>query len=69
MSPYLHFGQLSPVEIALVVHDSPADASARDAYLEQRAMEAAELRAKIEAEQPPSEVRERLLALRSRAER
>lgn len=35
MSPYLHFGQISPVEVALAVRDSPADAANRDAYIEQ----------------------------------
>lgn len=35
MSPYLHFGQISPVEIALAVRDAPADTGDRDAYIEQ----------------------------------
>jgi len=35
MSPYLHFGQVSPVEIALRVRDSGAPREAVDAFLEQ----------------------------------
>jgi len=35
MSPYLHFGQISPVEIALAVREAPAEAADRDAYAEQ----------------------------------
>ena len=35
LSPYLHFGQISPVEVAIAVRDSPADAANRDSYLEQ----------------------------------
>lgn len=35
MSPYLHFGQISPVEIALAIRDASADASDRDTYLEE----------------------------------
>ena len=35
MSPYLHFGQISPVEIALAVRDASADATNRDTYLEE----------------------------------
>ena len=35
LSPYLHFGQISPVEIALAVLRAPVDAVDRDAYVEQ----------------------------------
>jgi len=35
MSPYLHFGQVSPVEIALRVMHSHAPADCREAYLEE----------------------------------
>jgi len=35
LSPYLHFGQISPVEIALAVRAAHADATNRDAYIEQ----------------------------------
>jgi deoxyribodipyrimidine photo-lyase len=35
MSPYLHFGQISPVEIALRVQDTGAPQDDREAYLEQ----------------------------------
>jgi deoxyribodipyrimidine photo-lyase len=35
MSPYLHFGQISPVQIALRIRDSDAPARAIDAYLEE----------------------------------
>ena len=35
MSPYLHFGQISPVEIALAVRAAQADATNRDAHIEQ----------------------------------
>jgi deoxyribodipyrimidine photo-lyase len=35
LSPYLHFGQISPVEIALAIRGADADAAVRDAYLEQ----------------------------------
>jgi deoxyribodipyrimidine photo-lyase len=35
MSPYLHFGQISPVDIALRVQQSDAPRAAIDAYLEQ----------------------------------
>ncbi|HKP66704.1 MAG TPA: deoxyribodipyrimidine photo-lyase [Casimicrobiaceae bacterium] len=35
MSPYLHFGQISPVEIALAIRAAQADARNRDAYIEQ----------------------------------
>ena len=35
LSPYLHFGHLGPLTIALAVRDSQAPAADRDAYLEQ----------------------------------
>ena len=36
MSPYLHFGQISPVEIALAIREAPAgDDADRAAYLEE----------------------------------
>ncbi|MFW6132839.1 MAG: deoxyribodipyrimidine photo-lyase [Planctomycetota bacterium] len=35
MSPYLHFGQISPVEVACAVRDADAPEAAKDAYLEQ----------------------------------
>ena len=35
MSPYLHFGQISPLDIALRVSESDAPRAASDAYLEQ----------------------------------
>ncbi|HAL92164.1 MAG TPA: deoxyribodipyrimidine photolyase [Verrucomicrobia bacterium] len=35
MSPYLHFGQISPLDIALRVHASDAPRAATDAFLEQ----------------------------------
>jgi deoxyribodipyrimidine photo-lyase len=35
VSPYLHFGQISPVEIALRVQESSASEEDREAYLEQ----------------------------------
>ena len=35
MSPYLHFGQISPLEIALAVRDVAAPRKDRDAYLEE----------------------------------
>jgi deoxyribodipyrimidine photo-lyase len=35
MSPYLHFGQISPLEVALKVSASIAPQEAKDAYLEQ----------------------------------
>ncbi len=35
MSPYLHFGQISPLEIALAVRDAAAPRQDRDAYLEE----------------------------------
>ena len=35
LSPYLHFGQLSPHTVALAVRDSDAPRPARDAFLEQ----------------------------------
>jgi len=35
MSPYLHFGQISPVEVALAVRDAPTDAACRASYLEE----------------------------------
>jgi deoxyribodipyrimidine photo-lyase len=35
LSPYLHFGQISPVEIALAVREAPAPAADRDSYLEE----------------------------------
>lgn len=35
MSPYLHFGQISPIEIALAVQRANLPPTARDAYLEQ----------------------------------
>ena len=35
MSPYLHFGQISPLDIALRVQESEAPRAARDAFLEQ----------------------------------
>ena len=36
MSPYLHFGQISPVEVALAVRDAKhASQADRDAYLEE----------------------------------
>jgi deoxyribodipyrimidine photo-lyase len=35
MSPYLHFGQVSPLEVALAVRDAKAPQEAKDAYLEQ----------------------------------
>jgi deoxyribodipyrimidine photo-lyase len=35
MSPYLHFGQISPLEVALAVRDADAPAKAKDAYLEE----------------------------------
>jgi len=35
MSPYLHFGQISPVEVALAVRDAPTGAANRDSYLEE----------------------------------
>jgi len=35
LSPYLHFGQISPVEIALAVRAARAPAADRDSYLEE----------------------------------
>jgi deoxyribodipyrimidine photo-lyase len=35
LSPYLHFGQISPVEIALKVQESDAPSTDRDVYLEE----------------------------------
>jgi deoxyribodipyrimidine photo-lyase len=35
LSPYLHFGQISPVEIALAVREARAPAADRDSYLEE----------------------------------
>ena len=35
LSPYLHFGFISPLEIALAVRDSDAPQAAKDAYLEE----------------------------------
>ena len=35
LSPYLHFGQISPIEIALAVRDANAAPRHRDAYLEE----------------------------------
>ena len=35
LSPYLHFGQLSPLRVALAVKNSPAPARAKQAFLEQ----------------------------------
>lgn len=35
MSPYLHFGQISPVQIALAVRDADVSKVDRDAYLEE----------------------------------
>ena len=35
LSPYLHFGQISPVEIALAVRDADAPAADRDSFLEE----------------------------------
>ena len=35
MSPYLHFGQISPLDLALAVKESNAPAADRDAYLEE----------------------------------
>ncbi len=35
MSPYLHFGQISPVEIALAVQRSAAPKAAKEAYIEE----------------------------------
>lgn len=35
MSPYLHFGQMSPLDIALQISKSGAPRAAKDAYLEQ----------------------------------
>jgi deoxyribodipyrimidine photo-lyase len=35
MSPYLHFGQVSPVRIARAVRDAAAPAEARDSFLEE----------------------------------
>ncbi len=35
MSPYLHFGQISPVQIALAVQRSAAPKAAKEAYLEE----------------------------------
>jgi deoxyribodipyrimidine photo-lyase len=35
MSPYLHFGQVSPLEVALRVRESAAPQEAKDAYLEE----------------------------------
>jgi deoxyribodipyrimidine photo-lyase len=35
LSPYLHFGQISPVEIALAVRDAAAPAAERDSFLEE----------------------------------
>lgn len=35
LSPYLHFGQISPVEIALAVRDADAPRADRDSYLEE----------------------------------
>jgi deoxyribodipyrimidine photo-lyase len=35
LSPYLHFGQISPVEIALAVREASAPAADRDSYLEE----------------------------------
>jgi len=35
LSPYLHFGQLSPIRVALAVKDSDAPPKAREAFLEQ----------------------------------
>lgn len=35
LSPYLHFGQIGPREVALAIRDADADAASRDAFLEQ----------------------------------
>ena len=35
LSPYLHFGQISPVEIALAVREASAPLAERDSYLEE----------------------------------
>jgi deoxyribodipyrimidine photo-lyase len=35
LSPYLHFGQISPVEIALAVREAGAPCADRDSYLEE----------------------------------
>ena len=35
LSPYLHFGQISPVEVALAVREARAPAADRDSYLEE----------------------------------
>ncbi|MBV9346123.1 MAG: deoxyribodipyrimidine photo-lyase [Gammaproteobacteria bacterium] len=35
LSPYLHFGQISPLEIALAIRQSAAPAAARESYLEE----------------------------------
>jgi deoxyribodipyrimidine photo-lyase len=35
LSPYLHFGQISPVEVALAVREARAAAADRDSYLEE----------------------------------
>jgi deoxyribodipyrimidine photo-lyase len=35
LSPYLHFGQISPVEIALAVREAAAPVADRDSYLEE----------------------------------
>ena len=35
MSPYLHFGQISPLSIALRIRDASAPAAAKDAFLEE----------------------------------
>jgi deoxyribodipyrimidine photo-lyase len=35
MSPYLHFGQISPIRVALAIRDADAPQHAKDAYLEE----------------------------------
>ncbi len=35
MSPYLHFGQIAPLEVALAVRDADAPREAREAYIEE----------------------------------
>jgi deoxyribodipyrimidine photo-lyase len=35
LSPYLHFGQISPLEVALAVRDAAAPAASREAFLEE----------------------------------
>ncbi len=35
MSPYLHYGHISPVEILMSIRDSKAPKSSKDAYIEE----------------------------------